>query len=62
MGDKVDIIFDLTGVPAVRQILREKMQKMENRHTVIVPEVIVRLIWSFLGEGEELTGPVREGY
>ena len=62
LGDKVDIIFDLTGVPIVRQSLREKLQAADNRHTVIVPEVFARLLWSFLEEGVELTAPVRSGY
>ena len=62
LGEKVDIIFDLTGVPSVRQTLRESLQNTDNRHTVIVPEVFARLLWSFLGEGTALSGPVRTGY
>lgn len=62
LGDKIDIIFDLTGVPAVRQALREQLQEMENRHTVLVPEVFARLLWSFLEDGVELSAPVRGGY
>ena len=62
LGDKVDIIFDLTGVPSVRQALRDKLQETGNRHTVIVPEIFARLLWSFLDEGVMLTGPVRSGY
>jgi len=62
LGDKVDIIFDLTGVPAVRQALRDSLQETDNRHTVIVPEVFARLLWSFLEDGVELTAPVRSGY
>jgi len=62
LGDKVDIIFDLTGVPSVRQAMRDKLQDMENFHTVIVPEVFARLMWSFLEDGEMLNAPVRSGY
>jgi predicted dehydrogenase len=62
LGDQVDIIFDLTGVPAVRQALRESLQNTDNRHTVIVPEVFARLLWSFLEDDVELTAPVRSGY
>jgi hypothetical protein len=62
LGEKIGIIFDLTGVPAVRQTLRESLRNTDNRHTVIVPEVFVRLLWSFLGDGAVLSGPVRSGY
>lgn len=58
MGDKIDIVFDLTGIPAVRKELREKFQVSNNNHTVIASETIVRLIWSLISE-EAL--PVIEG-
>jgi predicted dinucleotide-utilizing enzyme len=50
MGDKVDIIFDLTGIISVRKELREKLQVSNNNHTVIASETIVRLIWSLISE------------
>lgn len=62
LGEAVDIIFDLTGVPSVRQAMRDKLQDLENFHTVLVPEVFARLLWSFLEDGVELNGPVRSGY
>ena len=48
----VDIIFDLTGVSAVRQELREKLLKSTNRHTVIATENIARMIWMFIADTE----------
>jgi len=62
MGEQVDIIFDLTGVPSVRQALRIKLQESGNYHTVLVPEVFARLLWSFLEQGVDLSGPLRSGY
>jgi len=62
MGEKVDIIFDLTGIPTIRQALRVKLQEKKNYHTVLVPEVFARLLWSFLEEGVDLSGPLRTGY
>lgn len=62
LGDKVDIIFDLTGVPSVRQTIREKLQELNNHHTVLVPEIFARLLWSFLEDGATLDAPVRSGY
>lgn len=62
LGDKVDIIFDLTGVPSVRQLIREKLREQDNQHTVLVPEVFARLLWLFLEDGAALDAPVRSGY
>lgn len=58
-GDKVDIIFDLTGNPGVRKQLRESLAASRNQHTVIAPESVARLIWS-LTSNEAL--PVVEGH
>ena len=62
MGVDVDVIFDLTGMSDMRQTLRESLKAAGNRHTVIVPEVMVRIFWALLDTGEDLTGPLREGY
>lgn len=47
-GNKVDIIFDLTGNPDVRKQLREQLAAHKNQHTVIAPESVARLIWSLI--------------
>ncbi len=47
-GDQVDVIFDLSGQPQVRQELREGMQNTGNRHTVVAPEVMAHLTWAML--------------
>ena len=48
MGEKIDILFDLTGVPEVRRDLREKLMATDNRHTIIATETIAKLIWSLV--------------
>jgi acetaldehyde dehydrogenase (acetylating) len=53
-GSGVDVIFDLTGSPDVRQQLREKLAAAGNRHTVIAPESIARLMWTLMETGEDL--------
>jgi predicted dinucleotide-utilizing enzyme len=45
LGTGVDILFDLTGIPAVRREIREKLMAQANHHTVIASETIARLIW-----------------
>jgi predicted dehydrogenase len=52
MGDKIDIIFDLTGIPDVRRELREKLVAAKNDNTVIASETIARFIWSLISDDE----------
>lgn len=59
LGDKVDIIFDLTGNSAVRKELRSKLMESKNHHTVIAPAVLAHLLWCFFGEGRDLPGADR---
>ena len=49
LGDEVDIIFDLTGIAEVRKELREKLATTNNRHTIIAPEAIARMLWTAVG-------------
>ena len=58
MGNGIDVIFDLTGIPDVRKELREKLLAANNNHTVIASETIARLIWSLVGDSEL---PIIEG-
>jgi pyrroline-5-carboxylate reductase len=52
--DKIDILFDLTGLAEVRRELREKLMAAENRHTVIATESIASFIWLLISGGEAL--------
>lgn len=49
-GETLDIIFDLTGNPEVRQELREKLAAAGNRHTVVAPESVAHFVWLVMGE------------
>jgi homoserine dehydrogenase len=55
MGDKVDIIFDLSGNNSVRQDLRLRLMESKNHHTVLAPEVFARLLWFFFDTSSEIT-------
>jgi len=50
LGDQIDVIFELTGLPSVRKELREKLTAANNRHTVIASETIVRVIWALISD------------
>ena len=59
MGDKIDIIFELTGIQGVRKELREKLMAENNNHTVIASESIARLISALIADSEI---PVIDGH
>lgn len=52
LGNGVDILFDLTGMPAVRREIREKLMAQQNHHTVVASETIARLIWTLTSDDE----------
>lgn len=58
LGENIDVIFDVTGLPDVRRELREQLLIDHNNHTIIASESIVRIIWSLITD-EAL--PVIEG-
>lgn len=62
MGEAVDIIFDLTGNSDTRQALRKGMMDSDNRHTVIAPEMMARLLWMFFDENGDMGNGKGGGY
>lgn len=46
LGNDLDILIDVTGVPAVREKLREFFQQSGNHHTIIMHEMIAVLMMS----------------
>ena len=62
MGEDVDIIFDLTGNADTRQALRQGMQASNNRHTVIAPEMMAKLLWMFFDNATEVSAGKGGGY
>ena len=50
LGNRIDVIFDLTGLPDVRRELRDKLVAAKNAHTVIASETIVRVIWALISQ------------
>lgn len=57
IGDDLDILFDLTGVAAVRQELRDKLRASDNRNTIVATENIARMVWALIASGTELPRP-----
>lgn len=63
MGDKIDIIFELTGIHDVRKELREKLLAVNNEHTVIASETIAGLIGALIADTDiPVVGGHKTGY
>ncbi|MCW8900727.1 MAG: hypothetical protein OQK75_11695 [Gammaproteobacteria bacterium] len=62
LGEEVDIIFDLTGNSETRSALRQGMMDSNNRHTVIAPEMMARLLWMFFDGNGDLNDGKAGGY
>ena len=54
MGDKIDVIFDLTGDRTVGRDMRLAHGRALNIHTVIVPRIMAVMIWNMFFVGEPL--------
>lgn len=62
MGEKVDIIFDLTGDADTRTALRKGLQASNNKHTIIAPEMVAKLLWMFFDDNVGLQNLTEGGY
>jgi predicted dehydrogenase len=51
-GEEIDLVFDLTGNASVRQQLRTAYQKANNKHTIIVPDMVAYFIYNLITEKE----------
>lgn len=51
-ASEIDIMFDLSGQPSVRQSLRQGLARSGNSRTVIAPESVARLVWSMMATEE----------
>jgi ketol-acid reductoisomerase len=62
IGGAIDVIFDLTGNPEVRKEMRTKMQATGNRHTIIAPETMARMLWTVISDEQLGAGHTDRGY
>lgn len=50
----IDIIFNLSGDPAISQRLRLELLHVKNQHVMIASEEMAQLLWCFFDERQEL--------
>ncbi len=50
LGAKIDLIFELTGVPRIHEELNQIITRSGNRDTIIVPNIFAHFIWNLISE------------
>lgn len=51
LGEKIDVIFDLSSDREIRKELRKTLFSSNNQHTVIAPESVARLMYKMIDDG-----------
>lgn len=54
MGTDVDIIVEVSGDPTVKSTLKDAFQAQGNRHTIILHDLVARLLMSVVEDSETL--------
>ncbi len=54
MGSRVDIIVEVSGDPAVKPALRDAFTAQGNRHTIILHDLVARLVMSLASGSDTL--------
>jgi predicted dinucleotide-utilizing enzyme len=62
LGESVDIIFELTGKPELRQSLRNLLEAKKNHHTIVASETIASLICLMLTDKDLPDVHAHKGY
>jgi len=53
-SDEIDIIFNLSGDPAITQRVRIELLNLKNKRTLIASEEFAQLLWCFFNEPKDL--------
>lgn len=54
MGEDIDIIIEVSGDPPVKSELKEYYQRTDNKHTIIVHDLVARLMISMANKSDHL--------
>jgi predicted dehydrogenase len=53
-GREIDVIIEVTGDPSVKPMLKEAFQAQNNRETVIVHDIVARMLLSIVNDTDFL--------
>lgn len=51
VNSKTDFVFELTGVPRIREELVQALARSGNKDAIIVPDVLAHFVWNLIAEG-----------
>lgn len=60
-GNEIDLLIEVSGDPAVKPALKDAFVAQDNRHTIIVHDLIARLIMSLVEDSDELIEALHPG-
>jgi acetaldehyde dehydrogenase (acetylating) len=53
-GDEIDLLFEVSGDPSVKRRLKDAFIQEGNRHTIIVHDLVARLVTSLVSDSDVL--------
>lgn len=53
-GDEIDLLIEVSGDPSVKRRLKDAFISEGNRHTIIMHDLVARLMISMISESDEL--------
>jgi predicted homoserine dehydrogenase-like protein len=60
-GDEIDLLIEVSGDPSVKRRLKDAFINEGNRHTIIMHDLVARLMISMVSESDELIASLHPG-
>jgi acetaldehyde dehydrogenase (acetylating) len=60
-GDEIDLLIEVSGDPSVKRRLKDAFINEGNRHTIIMHDLVARLMISMISESDELVASFHPG-
>jgi predicted homoserine dehydrogenase-like protein len=60
-GDEIDLLIEVSGDPSVKRRLKDAFINEGNRHTIIMHDLVARLMISMISESDELVPSFHPG-
>lgn len=60
-GDEIDLLIEVSGDPSVKRRLKDAFISEGNRHTIIMHDLVARLMISMVSDADELVASLHPG-
>jgi acetaldehyde dehydrogenase (acetylating) len=58
MDGEIDLLFEVSGDPTLKRRLKDAFVYADNRHTIIVHDLVARLVMTVVAGSDELVAPL----